>query len=296
MVNLHSATARGRLRSAPLSDSVTHQHVHESRHETVWAAALVTVGVLGAAIPPLSVPGVVLTLILGLSFPTGARGKIHRFGQVTIALAAIGCVVGLGRFALSKAMLGIVEGDQSATAFSTLWRVREVVIAEDALRRNGAWDPDGDHVGSAALIGALAGKSELRPGVPLGAPLLNYAFGELTPTALGPAARIGGYLVIVCLPAQGGGFTARPGETVDDEAAERSYEIYAWPSEIAKGMTTAFFADEHERILVLDPPRGEPAPYLGAEHPPACSAATGADGRGWKAWKNKKPRERLPGG
>src|SRR5438132_1630681 len=109
MVNLHSATARGRLRSAPLSDSVTHPDVREGRHEKAFAAALVVTGALGAAIPPLSVPGVVLTLILGLSFPTSARGKIHRFGQLTIALAAIGCLVGLGRFALSKAMLGIVE-------------------------------------------------------------------------------------------------------------------------------------------------------------------------------------------
>lgn len=267
----------------------------EGRHETVWAAALVAVGILGAAVPPLSVPGVVLTLILGLSFPTGARGKIHGFGQLTLVLAAIGCVVGLGRFALSKAMLGIVEGDQSAAAFSTLWRVREVVIAEDALRRNATWDPDGDHVGSAALIGALTGKSEIRPGVPVGTPLLNYAFGDLTPTTLGPAARIGGYLVIVCLPAKNGGFTARPEDAVDDEAAERRYLAYAWPSEIAKGMTTAFFADEHERILVLDPPRGAVGPYLGAEHPPACDAATGADGHTWTPWKNKKPRERLPG-
>jgi hypothetical protein len=270
------------------------QRSNDHQRETAWIAALIAIGMLGAAVPPLAVPGVVLTLILSLSFPV-LRGKIPIFGQVAIAVAALGCLVGLGRFALSKAMLGIVEGDQSAAAFSTLWRLREVVIAEDALRRNAAWDPDGDHVGSAALIGALAGTSELRPGTPSGTPLLNYAFRETTETALGPAARIGGYLVIVCLPTKSGGFTARPGDPVDDETAERRYFAYAWPSEIAKGMTTSFFADEHERILVLDPPRGAPAPYLGAERPPACDAATGKDGLDWKPWKNKKPRERLPG-
>jgi hypothetical protein len=208
-----------------VSDSVTRGE--EDRRRAAWTAGLVAIGALSVIVPPLAVPGVVLTLILSLSFPTvpAANGKIPAFGQMAILVAALGGVVGLGRFALSKAMLGIVEGDQSAAAFSTLWRLREVVIAEDALRRNGTWDPDGDHVGSAALIGALAGTSELRPGTPSGTPLLNYAFRENIDTAIGPAARIGGYLVIVCLPTKGGGFTARPTDAIDDEAAERRYVV-----------------------------------------------------------------------
>ena len=210
-------------------------------------------------------------------------------------VASVSVAVGLVRFAASKAMLGIVEGGQSAAAYGALWKLREVVIAEDGLREMAPWDPDGDHVGSAALIGALAGSEPLRETKRLDAPLLNYAFRVQTPTAIGPAARVEGYLVIVCLPKRGGGFTARPGEPVDDELAERRYVAYAWPSETATGMTTAFFADEHERLLVLDPPRGAPAPYWGADRPPACDAALGKDDFPWKPWKGKQPRKSLPG-
>jgi hypothetical protein len=192
-------------------------------------------------------------------------------------------------------MLGIVEGGQSAAAHSALWRLRELVIAEDALRKEGDVDPDGDHVGSAALVSALAGRAPLRAGKPPREALLNYAFAKSAETSLGPAAFVEGYLLVVCLPKVGGGFTARPEDTVDDEAAERRYLAYAWPSESAAGMKTAFFTDEHERILVLDPKPTEPAPYLGGAHPPACDAALGTDGLPWTAWKNKKPRERLPG-
>lgn len=262
---------------------------------TPFLLGLAAVAVLSVLVPPLAVPGVVVTLILGLSFPTSG-GRIHRSGQVGLAVAVVGCLVGLGRFALSKAMLGIVEGGQSAAAHSALWRVREVVIAEDALRRNAAWDPDGDHVGSAALVSALAGKSGLRNGSPpLSPPLLNYAFREQVQTRIGPAMRVEGYLVIVCLPAQGGGFTARPGDAIDDERAERRYVVYAWPTELAEGMKTVFFTDEHEHILFYDPPASAKAPYLGPDRPPACDAAPSGDSLPWVVWKNKKPREKLPG-
>jgi hypothetical protein len=256
---------------------------------------LVAISGLAVLVPPLAVPGVVLALILSLSFPK-TTGRIHTFGHVAMGLAALGCVLGLGRFAMSKAMLGIVEGGQSAAAHSALWRLREVVIAEDALRRGAEWDPDGDHVGSAALIESLTGALPLRPGGPKRTPLLNYAFGKTMDTPLGPAAFVEGYLIVVCLPTTSGGFTARPGDAVDDERAERRYVAYAWPSESAAGMKTAFFTDEHERILVLDPAPTVPAPYLGASRAPACDAAIdGKDGLPWVPWKNKKPRERLPG-
>ncbi|HVW28233.1 MAG TPA: hypothetical protein VHC69_22875 [Polyangiaceae bacterium] len=240
-------------------------------------------------------PGVVLTLLLALTTPWPGPGRARKIARTAVAVASASVAVGLARFAASKAMLGIVEGGQSATAFGALWKLREVVIAEDGLREMAPWDPDGDHVGSAALIGALAGSEPLRKTKRLDAPLLNYAFRVQTPTAIGPAARVEGYLIVVCLPKAGGGFTARPGEPVDDELAERRYVAYAWPSEAATGMTTAFFTDEHERILVLDPPRGAAAPYKGADRPPACDAALGKDGHPWKPWKGKQPRKSLPG-
>lgn len=260
----------------------------------MWVAALVLISILAVTIPPLAVPGCVLTLILSLSFPE-ARPRTHTFGHVATALAALGCVIGLARFSVSKAMLGIVEGGQSAAAHSALWRLREIVIAEDALRKGGDVDPDHDHVGSAALVGALAGRAALRAGGAPRSALLNYAFAKEAPTALGPAALVEGYLLVVCLPKAGGGFTARPEDPVDDELAERRYVAYAWPSERAAGMKTAFFTDEHERILVLDPKHDDAAPYLGGTRAPACDAALGADGLPWAPWKNKKPRERLPG-
>jgi hypothetical protein len=259
-----------------------------------WLLGLVAITAASAAYPPLAVPGVVLTLILGLTLPwpsAGARAAC----VAAVTVAALSAAIGLVRFAASKAMLGIVEGGQSAAAYGALWKLREVVIAEDGLRETAPWDPDGDHVGSAALIGGLAGIAPLRGTKKLDTPMLNYAFRLEAPTAIGPAMRVEGYLLLVCLPTPDGGFTARPGDAVDDELAERRFVAYAWPSEAAKGMTTAFFTDEHESIRVLDPPRGTVAPYLGADRPPACDAALGKDGLPWTAWKGKKPRKTLPG-
>ncbi len=262
---------------------------------TPWLAAFVAIAVSSAAYPPLAVPGVVLTLVLGLTMRWPSPGGARRVRVAAVSLAALCTAFGLVRFAASNAMLGIVEGGQSAAAYGALWKLREVVLAEDGMRETAPWDPDGDHIGSAALIGGLAGIAPLRGKTRLDAPLLNYAFRVEATTALGPAARVEGYLLIVCLPKQGGGFTAKPDEPVDEEQAERRFLAYAWPSEAAKGMTTAFFADEHERILVLDPPRGAAAPYLGADRPPACDAALGQDGLPWKPWKGKQPRKTLPG-
>jgi hypothetical protein len=267
----------------------------EGRTATPWVLAFGAVAVASAVYPPLAVPGVVLTLILGLTMSWPDRGSARTLRVALVSVTALSAAVGLVRFAKSKAMLGIVEGGQSAAAFGALWKLREVVIAEDGLRETAPWDPDGDHVGSAALIGGLAGLAPLRGTTRLETSLLNYAFRTPATTAIGPAMRVEGYLLIVCLPTPGGGFTAKPEDAVDDELAERRYLAYAWPSEAAKGMTTVFFADEHERILVLDPPRGAVAPYLGADRPPACDAALGKDGLPWAVWKGKQPRKSLPG-
>jgi hypothetical protein len=277
-----------------MTDDAAREARPSSRSSRPWVAALVVIGVASIVYPPLSVPAVVGILLLGLTFPDAASGG-RALRRGTTAFGALGAVVGLARFAVSGAMLGIVEGGQSAAAFSALWRLREVVIAEDEIRKAPVWDPDGDHVGSAALIGALTGNAPVRGTRRVETPLLNYAFHGEEDTALGPAARVEGYLLVVCLPTPSGGWTARPDEPVDDELAERRFVAYVWPSEAARGMTTAFFADEHERLLVLDPPRGAPAPYLGRDHAPACDAALGKDGLAWKPWKKKQPRKTLPG-
>jgi hypothetical protein len=260
-----------------------------------WLAGLAVVGALAAAIPPLSVPAGVVVLILALSFPSDRAPKYRVHAQVAVVAAAFGTLVGLVRFATSKAMLGIVTTGQSVTAVSALSKLREVVSAEDAQRRNAGWDPDKDGVGSAILVGALAGVLPPRPGAQTAPPILNHHFTRSVETPTGPAALVDGYLFIVCLPAASGGFTARPDQAVDDELAERRFVAYAWPSELAGGVGAAFFADEHERLAVIEPPRGTPPPFIGAARPPSCDAAIGPHAGDWKPWKNKQPRERLPG-
>ncbi len=289
---LHSAGAYGRLRSAAVTALAP---VSREIPPIAWVAGFAIIGIAAAAYPPASVPAVVLTLIGALSFPSDAPRRARLLARAATVLAALGALVGLCRFAMSKAMLGIVESGESAAAFSALWRLRDVVTAEDDVRRAAPWDPDGDHVGSASLILGLIGKEPVRGSTRLETPLLNYAFRTSVETSIGPAVKVEGYLFIVCLPTPAGGWTARPDDPVDDELAERRYIAYAWPTRAATGMNTIFFADEHERLLILDSPRGAPAPYLDTEHPPACDAALGGDGAPWKPWKNKQPRKTLPG-
>jgi hypothetical protein len=272
--------------NAKLNDLVT------QRRTLGWLAGLLLVGAGAAAIPPLSVPAGVVVLILALSFPSARRFRVRFY--VAVGLAALGTLVGLVRFATSKAMLGIVETGQSITATTALSKLREIVSAEDAARRTAAWDPDHDGIGSAGLVGALAGAFPFRPGAPATPLVLNKYFQKQVETPIGPASLVDGYLFIVCLPTPSGDLTARPGDAVDDEFAERRFVVYAWPS-VASGMSAAFFGDEHERLSFIDPPREAVPPYLGAEKPPACDAAFGAGASVWKTWKNKKPRERLPG-
>jgi hypothetical protein len=251
------------------------------------------VGAAAALVPPLSVPAGVAILILTLSFPSARRLRTPLI--VVVTLAAAGTLTGLIRFAMSKAMLGIVETGQSITATTALSKLREIVSAEDAARRTTRWDPDHDGVGSALLVGALAGVLPTRPNAPPSAPLLSNEWQRSVETPTGPAALVSGYLFIVCLPAASGGFSARPDQPVDDELAERRFVAYAWPSELAGGIGAAFFADEHERLAFIDPPRGTAPPFFGAARPPSCDEALGPRASDWKPWKNKQPRERLPG-
>jgi hypothetical protein len=112
--------------------------------------------------------------------------------------------------------------------------------------------------------------------------------GELVPSPLGPAARSGAYLYTVCLPVRGGGLSAASGLAVDEEAAERRFVAFAWPS-IPGPFESAFSIDEHENIRVVELPRPR-----STVRPFAASCAE-AEGLPWKVWKNKTPRADLPG-
>ena len=126
-------------------------------------------------------------------------------------------------------------------------------------------------------------------------PPVLEGYPKLIETRLGPAANIGGYLVLVCLPKQGGGYSARPGDAIDDEASERHFYAYAWPAERGQGLTTAYFLDEHERILLADSQETEPRRLNGIDAPPACDDVSAPRTAGdWRVWRHKKPRAHLP--
>jgi hypothetical protein len=212
--------------------------------------------------------------------------------------AALLAVAGVARFIVLEAVPGIVSGGREAVQQRAVSRLRDVLFAEDAMRRAAWIDPDRDGIGSAALIGELCGGAPLRGQVPQPAPVLSCE--AIVDTALGPAARSGAYEYTVCLPRTGGGWSARASADVDEELAERRFVAYAWP---APGTTfrQAFFLDEHENILTLTlPPRAPGA---------AASAAGADDARGltcdgalevardarWTIWSGKKARVGLPG-
>jgi hypothetical protein len=169
------------------------------------------------------------------------------------------------------------------------------LFAEDVLRQKALHDPDGDGIGSAALLGELTAEDGVRGARRLAPPLLE-GFPKLVDTPVGPAAELGGYLFVVCLPVAAGGFSARENETIEEERAERHFVAYAWP--LGKGAgSAAYFLDEHERILTA--PASFP-PGLqqrsGYAHPPPCDDALApATSGAWKPWRNKKPRSELPG-
>jgi hypothetical protein len=233
--------------------------------------------------------------------PSAARRVLETSGDVRLltaltAFAGVTSAVGFARFLVIEAMPGIVQGGTIASGAAAVSRLREILFAEDVMRQKAFIDPDGDRVGSAGFLSELLGRSGLRGRERLVPPVLER-YPVLVETALGPAAEIAGYYFLVCLPAAGGGFTARPGEAVDDEAAERRFVAYAWPSQEGRGLLESYFIDEHERILFAhaSAPAGR-RERLGPERPPACDDALAPASRErWQVWRGKRPRTSLPG-
>lgn len=249
------------------------------------AFALVTV-----VWPKLALIAGLATLLVGL---TVAR---HRAVLTLLVLAAIASVIAIVRFVATEALPGLVRSGQAASATTAVSRLREILFAEDVMRQKAWVDPDGDGVGSAGLIAELSAHRPLRGVRTLDPSPLDRRYWNEQETPIGPASAVGDYLFIVCLPAAGGGWTARPGEPVDEERAERNYVAYAWPAAAGFGTGHAFFLDAHERILVSDNRDGAELRYAGASFPPSCDAAVVNAARdGWRPWRDKKPRRELPG-
>lgn len=261
-----------------------------------WRAAAAALALLAAAslvVPKLALFVAVATLVAFLALPkldAPERQPVRLLFAVAGTLALVGLLV----FIVKVAVPSLVLSANKAQAFNAVTRLREVLLAEDAMRKQALIDPDRDGVGSAALVSELRGSAPLRNGATLPVPLLNQTYSALEETRLGPAALVSGYYVIVCLPRAGGGWTARPGEPVDEEASERRFVAYAWPGTAGRGPQEAFFIDEHHRILVREnrPDRE----YAGVGFPPACDAALAAPtAPEWQIWRGKQPRSDLPG-
>lgn len=253
------------------------------RPARVWLIVLLALCLGSCVWPLLGLPAVFFAFIAALALPLQAPGS--RTLKLGLWLAAAAATVGVVRFVVEEAAPGIVQGGRAAVERKAVERLREILIAEDALRRLAPIDPDGDGVGSAALLGELCGVEPLRAGKRLDLPAL--ACRGLVPLGSALADDSGAYQHVVCLPAPGGGWTASPGAAVDDERAERSFVAYAWPAP-GSAFTRAFFIDQHERILQTD--------LNGDDQDFRCDAALSPPGSArWQTWMGKLPREHLPG-
>jgi len=259
-----------------------------------WFALGVAVSGVGSLlIAPLSVLAVLLHVI-GLASTTRMAASTRRWVRPLLIITGVCSLAAMTRFVLRDALSGIIEArgrDSSARAVSVL---REMLFAQDAMRRYAFIDPDGDGIGSAGRLGELTGVHGARQGDPLATPPLSPRLTPGASTRSGPAAEQGGYYFLICVPGPGGSWATRPRDPVDDETAERRFVAYAWPTAAGAPHTAAFFMDEHERILESDSMAGSVPRLVGTSAAPACDDAL-VQPELWRPWRGKKPRESLPG-
>lgn len=242
----------------------------------------------------------VLLLVVASAALTRHRGPHRRALRIALGVGFVTALLGMGRFVLQEALPGIVAASTRASGERAVSRLREILFAQDASRRLALIDPDGNGVGGAGRLGELAGTDPVRPGPsssgPLDSPPLGHRLRPSVPTREGAAALEGDYLYMACVPGADGRLTAHPEAPVDEAAAERRFVAYAWPAR-PEAPPTAFFIDEHERILQTDNERTEPGPrLLGPERPPSCDdALVPPYDQTWTPWRGKRPRESLPG-
>ena len=263
--------------------------IRSPRWDSVWPVGLLLLGFASAAWPVLGLPAAFFSFIGVLALPPKS-GRDARLARWLVGGAVLASSIGAVRFVVVDAMPGIVGGGRQAVEQRAVSRLREVLFAEDAMRRSGWIDPDGDGIGSAAFLSELCDGPPLRGQPAQPTPVLSC--GELVDSTLGPAARSGAYLYVVCLPSLNGGWSAQPSVTVDEEKAERRFVAYAWP-DAGSGFDHIFFMDQHERISSAVLPASdseERARML------SCEGALDAQSHSrWSPWRGKKPRLTLPG-
>lgn len=289
-----------------------------SRVPTVLLLLCVGAALVSVAWPFLAVPALVGVFLSGVA----VGGKDRRL-VVAAVVGGVAAFLGLGRFVVAEAAPGIVEAGQNAQARSAMYKLREIRLAEDGLRKTAAWDPDGDGVGSAGTLLELVGARKLRDTKALDFPALPTRWQQAA-KAVEVADGDGGMRTVELACLEGYCFAIFIPD--DDELAERHYVAYAWPeADDAVGrprepLTTragdprdvlrgqVLFLDEHERILESGNQQG----YFGVDHIPTWDAAlpktstgwevpigfmggVGRDGGTWRPWKGKQPLPSLAG-
>ncbi len=259
-----------------------------------WPSLLLLLAGSALLWPPLALPAGFACFIGVIKASSQPAPRLRRTSWLVAAASGL-ALIAVVRFVVAEAMPGIVGGGRQAVAQRAVSRLREVLFAQDAMRRAAWIDPDGDGVGSAAFLEELCGEPPRRGQSPRPTPVLTCS--ELVQTPLGPAAQAAGYLYTLCLPAARGGWTALPDADVDEERAERAFVAYAWPAPGAP-FEQAFFIDEHENILSLDLGElfgGRPLSEVPEAFGLSCESALGAGRERFRPWRGKQPREGLPG-
>jgi hypothetical protein len=260
------------------------------RRQLFISGLVLALSVAASFFPLLALPALVGTFIAFLAasrLPAERRAPNYALLACSAALSLFAFV----RFLKTEAVAGIVQGGTRATEVRAVSRLREILFAEDVMRRHATWDPDQDRIGSAGLLGELTGELGVRGHLPLVPPLLE-GIPHSTATSLGRAHVVAGYYFAVCLPTKDGGFSAEPGAPFDDEASERRFLAYAWPAASNLGLSHAFMLDEHENILQAE---SRPGKRSGLDAPFCDDAVSDITRNDWSPWQKKKPRERLPG-
>src|SRR5204863_9663963 len=166
-----------------------------ARSLLVRVSLLCAAGVLSLWLTKLALFAAVGALLGFVSLPAQPRRQVGWL-KLALGLAGLCATFGTFRFLVLEAVPGMVEGGTTATEQRVVSRLREILFAEDAWRKNAFYDPDGDHIGSAGLLGELTAEFGVRSGKRV-EPAVLEGYPKLVDTRLGPAADVGGYLLLV---------------------------------------------------------------------------------------------------
>lgn len=267
-------------------------------------AALLCVAFLGLMSGFEARASIFACLLLVIAFASLSRFKHEKKSWILglLVLASFSTSVGMIRFVWGEALQGIAEARGRATSKRAVSLLREVLFAQDAMRRYAMIDPDGDKIGSAGRLGELCGSDPARKTRHLPTPPLSIRYTPRTITPSGPANEQEGYLLLICLPGETAGtWSTHPSDPVNEELAERRWVAYAWPRGEDLGHETAYFINEHEEILETEnrlprPEKGRRLRLVGAEFAPTCTDAFEGETKAeWRPWEGKGRRPNLPG-